>query len=277
VSTSQGVSSTSLPATVVAAQVSNPGKVDVQPANDPVNPPHPVAGGAPVTLRWTVTSNTQLLDTYTFEPVLVQPAAGGWTVTLTPTERAIAPGALSASTVLGTVTFPGSGTATVALKATSMTDPKRSMVSTPVSLTVGAATPTGDPRITFTVTDPQPDFDQSGNANNAVLIKENGLSIVRVAKASTAFVQVDLDLTDAGSHRFFAEVADTTHWSVQPPNPPTLEAAGAGTTSVFYNLTNLATDASPNATSLTVKAAKVKANGADDYVSFATVPLRNAG
>ena len=108
--------------------------------------------------------------------------------------------------------------------------------------------------------------------------------MIAVAADSESFVQIEVDFTDLAStpplnYRFFAEVEDTTHWSADDVHPATLvQTALGGTTTVTYNLTNLATDSAQNETTLTVSAAKLQSDGTtDDYVSFAPVTLRNAG
>jgi hypothetical protein len=187
-------------------------------------------------------------------------------------------------TVVATVQVPASGSAKVTLTATSTTDASRHGSSNPITLEVNVATPTSDPRIALRVANPQPDFDSHGNPSNATLTFDGDLPVISVAANSNSFVQIQVHFNDLAStpplnYRFFADVDDTTHWSVVDVHPATLvQTAAGGNTTVTYNLTNLATDSAQNETTLTVSAAKLQSNGTtDDYVSFAPVTLRNAG
>lgn len=283
VSTPQGTSSNMLSANVLAAVQPQGGQVHIAPANDPQHPPTPQANH-PLQLQWTVSSDTLAADTYAFRVDFadVQPPDQTWTATLNTTQQTIQPG--TPFTVVATVQVPASGSASVTLTATSTTDATRTRTSDPLPLAVGSTSPTSDPRIALSVVDPQPDFDAHGNPSNATLIRENGRPVILVAKSVDSFVQIQVHFADTTatppvSYRFFAEVADTTHWTAGAASPATLvQTALGGTTTVLYAFTNAATDASPNDTTLTVKAAKLASDGTtDDYVSFAAVTLRNAG
>jgi hypothetical protein len=281
--TPQGTSSNALSVNVLPAVIPNPGDVHIDAAVDPNNPPTPPAGGT-VQLQWSVDSDTVLADTYTFgiNFTEVTPASAVWSATLNATQMPVTPG--TPFTVVATISVPSSGSTKVALTATSTTDPTRHTSSNPITLKVGTATAVSDPRIDLRVSDPQPDFDAHGNPNNAFLTFDGGLPVINVTKNSDSFVQMQVHFDDTAStpplhYRFFAKVDDTTHWSVQPASPATLvQTNPGGTTTVLYNLKNLATTAATNQTTLTVSAAKLKPDGTtDDYVSFAPVTLRNAG
>jgi hypothetical protein len=284
VSNPQGTSATKLMANVLAEVVPQGGNVDVQPDNDPLNPPTPVAG-QPLQLQWIVTSNTLFSDTYSFDVQFTdkQPGGSNWTATLNTSERLIAAGA--SFTVVATVAVPANGTsANVTLKATSLTDPThRRKAATPLALSVGNPTPTSDSRIGLTVSDPQPMFDMDGNPSNVTLIHENNLPVILVGKNAPGFVEMQVDFHDSAAippvnYRFFSQVEDTGHWSADTTNPATLvQTQLNGTTTVLFNLTNLATNANPNDTQFTVSAAKLKSDATDDYVSFAPISIRNQG
>lgn len=279
VSNPQGTSSKHLPATVEAALPPPIGNVDVQPANNPDDPPNPVAPGT-VQLQWNVTSQTLVPDTYTFDVLLTnqQPHPSDWSAVLNTTETQINAGATF--TVVGTVTLDAAATsADVALTATSQSVPSRKKTSQPVSLVVGETTPVSDPRIGMTVVNPQPDFDAHGNPSNVAL---DG-SVVLIGANVEAFVLVQIDFHDNDAtppvnYTFSSEVDDTTHWRAETPNPGSVVQTHLnGQTQVLFNITNLATDASPNDTTFTVRAAKLKSDSTEDYVSFIPVAIRNAG
>lgn len=281
VSTPEGTSSNMLPVNVLPAVAPQGGHVSVAPANDPSNPPNPQAN-QPLQLQWTVASDTIDPDTYTLavEFSNIQPSGTAWSASLNATQATIAPG--TPYTAVATVQVPASGKADVTLRATSKTDPSRTSASLPVTLAVGVATETSDPRISFQVVDPQPDYDSLGNPSKAALIYENGLPVILVSANSDAAVQVRVSFSDTSatppvSYRFFADVDDTTNWAAHAPSPPTLvQSSLGGTTLVLYNLTNEATDTAPHDAHITVRAAKVT-GATDDYVSFAPIALRNAG
>lgn len=283
VSTPQGTSTHMLSVNVAAATPPQSGSVHVDPAEDPLNPPTPTFGD-PLLLHWNVTSDTIEADTYTFNIDFtdVQPTGKTWSATLNTTEIAITPG--PPFTVVATVTVPDSGSANVTLTATSTTDSTRHATSNPIKLTVGAASDVSDSRIALRVVNPQPDFDALGDPSNAFLTFDGDQPVINVNANSASFVQMQVQFTDMAStpplhYRFFAEVDDTTNWSVQAASPATLvQTLPGGTTTVLYNLTNLATNTAQHQATLTVKAAKLNPDGTtDDYVSFAPVTLRNAG
>ena len=285
VSNPQGTSSKTLTANVLAEVVPQGGTVDVQPANDPSNPPNPQAG-QPLTLQWTVTSNTLFPDTYAFEVQFsgVQPSTSSWTSTLNANQKQLSAGA--SFTVVATVAVPSDGTsASVTLKATSTTDPSHRWKSaTPLALTVGSPTPTSDPRIGLTLSDPQPLFGPDGVTLNSVsLTHESGLPVLLVGANSQGFVSVEIAFHDSAAtppvdYHFFAEVDDTANWTAGNPIPDELlQTQLHGTTTVWYPLTNKATNATPNDAHLTVSAAKRQNSTTDDYHSFAPVAIRNAG
>jgi len=281
--TPQGTSSNALSVNVLPKVISNTGEVHIDSVIDPENPPTPAAGGT-VQLQWSVDSDTILADTYTFAINFtdVTPSSAVWSATLNATQMAITPG--TAFTVVATISVPSSGSAKVALTSTSTTDPSRHASSNPITLEVGVETTVSDPRIDLRVSDPQPDFDAHGNPSNAFLTFDGDLPVINVSQNSDSFVQMQVHFDDTLStpplhYRFFTDVEDTTHWSVHPASPATLvQTMPGGTTTVLYNITNLATNTATNETTLTVSAAKLQADGTtDDYVSFAPVTLRNAG
>lgn len=283
VSTPQGTSTHMLSVNVLAATAPQSGDVHVDPAEDPQHPPTPQANQS-LQLHWTVASDTIQPDTYAFSINVsnIQPSGKSWPATLNATQMQITPG--SPFTVVATISVPDSGSADVALTATSTTDGSRSASSNPIHLVVGTATETSDPRIALRVANPQPDFDAGGHPSNAFLTFDGLLPVINVSANSPSFVQIQVQFSDTTStpplnYRFFAEVDDTTNWSVQAASPATLvQTLPNGTTTVNYNLTNLASDTSQHQATLTVKAAKLKSDGVtDDYVSFAPVTLRNAG
>lgn len=283
VSTPQGTSSNMLSVNVLPAVAPQGGNVRIDPANDPSNPPTPQAG-QPLQLQWTVASDTILPDTYAFAVDFtdVTPSSQTWSATLNASQMPITPG--SPATVVATVQVPASGSAKVTLTAASTTDSSRRGSSNPITLEVGAETATSDPRIALRVANPQPDFDSQGNPSNATLTFDGDLPVIAVNANAESFVQIQVHFNDLAStpplnYRFFAEVEDTTNWSVDAVRPATLvQTAPSGNTTVTYNLTNLATNSAPNETTLTVSAAKLQSDGTtDDYVSFAPVTLRNAG
>ena len=279
--TPQGTSAAALSVNVLPQVISNPGDVTIDSSLDPDDPPTPPAGGT-VQLQWSVNSATALPDNYTFALVFTEQSGGTWSGLLNASQMTITPGV--PFTVVATINVPTSGSTRVALAATSTTDSTRHTSSNAITLTVNQQTEVSDPRIDIRVSDPQPDFDAGGNPSNAFLTFDGDEPVINVNADSQAFVQMQVHFDDSSSapplrYRFFAEVEDTTHWSVQAASPPTLiQTMPGGTTTVLYNLTNLATNASPNQTTLTVRAAKLQSDGVtDDYVSFAPVTLRNAG
>ena len=283
VSTPQGTSSNMLSVNVLAAVTPQSGDVHIDPANDPSNPPTPTSG-VPLQLQWTVSSATISTDTYSFDVSFtdVTPSSASWSATLNASQMAITPG--SPFTVVATVTVPSTGSANVTLTATSTTDSSRHASSNPLLLEVGSETATSDPRIALRVANPQPDFDSHGNPSNATLTFDGSLPVILVNANSASFVQMQVHFTDLAStpplnYRFFADVADDTHWTAGAAHPPTLvQSSLGGTTTIVYDLTNLATNSAQNETQLTVSAAKLMPDGTtDDYVSFAPVTLRNAG
>src|SRR5262245_5223215 len=279
--TPQGTSAAALSVHVLPQVISNPGDVTIDSSLDPNDPPTPPAGGT-VQLQWSINSATALPDNYTFALLLTEQTGGSWSGLLNVPQMTITPGI--PFTVVATINVPASGSTKVALSATSTTDSTRHSSSNPITLTVNQQTDVSDPRIDLRVSDPQPDFDSGGNPSNSFLTFDGDQPVINVAADSQGFVLMQVHFADTSSppplrYRFFAEVADTTHWSVQPASPPTLiQTMPGGTTTVLYNLTNLATNAVPNQTTLTVRAAKVQSDGVtEDYVSFAPVTLRNAG
>ena len=279
----QGESSKHLTANVVTALPPPVGDVDVQSANDPSNPPNPTAGGT-VQLQWTVTSNTLVPDTYTFEPVVsnASPNSAAWTVVLNATQKQINAGA--SFTVVATVTIATNATSVdVGLKATSQTLSSRTKTTPPTTLTVGEETPVSDSRIGLTVMVPQPEFDSHGNASNVGTVQEATGTVVLVAANVEGAVEVQVDFHDTQAvtpvnYTFSSEVDDATHWHAEAANPSTLSQSHLnGQTTVLFNITNLATNANPNDATFTVRAAKLKPDATEDYVSFIPVAIRNAG
>lgn len=281
--TPQGTSSNALSVNVLPAVITNPGDVHIDSALDPSNPPTPPAGGT-VQLQWSVDSDTILADTYAFALAFtdVTPSSATWSGTLNASQMSVTPG--TPFTVVATINVPNTGSAKVALTATSTTDSSRHASSNPITLEVDVETTVSDPRIDLRVSNPQPDFDAHGHPSNAFLTFDGTQPVINVTQDSASFVQMQVHFDDTVStpplhYRFFAEVDDTTHWSVQPASPAALvQTFPGGTTTVLYNVTNLATDAATNQATLTVSAAKLQSDGTtDDYVSFALVTLRNAG
>jgi hypothetical protein len=279
--TPQGTSSQALSVNVLPQVVTNPGDVHVDSALDPSNPPTPPAGGT-VQLQWTIDSSTAHPDTYNFALLFSNQTGGTWSGTLNANQMLVTPGI--PFTVVATINVPTNGSTDVTISATSTTDSTRHASANPITLTVNAQTEVSDPRIDIRVSDPQPDFDAHGNPSNAFLTFDGDQPVVNVSQGAQSFVQMQVHFDDQIStpplnYRFFAEVEDTTHWSVQPASPPTLvQTVPGGTTTVLYNLTNLASDTATNKTTLKVSAAKLQSDGVtDDYVSFAPVTLRNAG
>jgi IPT/TIG domain len=279
----EGTSTNALTVHVLPATAPQGGNVHIDPANDPSNPPTPEAG-QPLQLQWTVASDTILPDTYAFSVDFtdVTPSSATWSATLNAAQMLITPG--SPATVVATVQVPSSGSAKVTLTATSITDSSRHGSANPITLEVGTETATSDPRIALRVANPQPDFDSHGNPSNATLSFDGDLPVISVIADSDSFVQIQVHFNDLVSspplnYRFFAEVEDTTNWSVGDVHPATLvQTLPGGNTTVTYNLTNNATNTAQNQTTLTVSAAKLQSDGTtDDYVSFAPVTLRNAG
>jgi IPT/TIG domain len=279
----QGTSSTHLTANVIAALPPPIGDVDVQSANDPSNPPNPTAPGT-VQLQWTVTSNTLVPDTYTFAPVLtnMSPDAAHWAIGLNASQKQINAGA--SFTVVATIDISGGATsADVALRVTSQSVQSRSKTTPPITLTVGEETPVSDSRIGLTVMDPQPEFDSHGNASNVGTVHEATGTVVLVAANVEGAVEVQVDFHDnvaatPVNYTFSSEVDDATHWHAEVANPSTLSQSHLnGQTTVLFNITNLATNANPNDATFTVRAAKLKSDATEDYVSFIPVAIRNAG
>jgi hypothetical protein len=283
VSTPEGTSVNVLSVHVLPAVTTNPGTVQVDPANDPQNPPTPTEG-TPLLLQWTVSSNTVFPDDYTFTIHFtdVTPGSQNWSALLNTGEASITPGV--PFTVVATVTVPHQGTANVMLTAQSTTDSERHHTSLPLSLEVDQPTATSDSRIGLNVPDPQPIFDSHGHPSHSHLTFEGAVPVISVDANSNSFVQIAVHFNDPAAtppvnYRFFAQVEDTTHWTAGDVHPPTLvQTALMGNTTVTYDLTNKATDAAQNETTLTVSAAKLQSDGTtQDYVSFAPVTLRNAG
>ncbi|HEV8460111.1 MAG TPA: IPT/TIG domain-containing protein [Gaiellaceae bacterium] len=279
----QGESSKHLTANVTTALPPPIGDVDVQSANDPQNPPNPTAGGT-VQLQWTVTSNTLVPDTYSFEPVVTHasPSNAAWNVVLNATQKQINAGA--SFTVVATVSVATNATSVdVALKVTSQTLSSRTKTTPPIPLVVGEETPVSDSRIGLTVIDPQPEFDSHGNPSNVGTVHEGSGLVVLVGANVEGAVEVQVDFHDNEatlpvSYTFSSEVDDTSHWTAQTPSPSTLlQTHLNGQTTVLFNITNLATNANPNDTTFTVRAAKLKSDQSEDYVSFIPVAIRNAG
>jgi hypothetical protein len=279
--TPQGTSANALPVNVLPQVVTNIGDVNIDSALDPSNPPTPPAGGT-VQLQWSIDSATSHPDTYNFALVFTDTTGGAWSGILNANQMTVTPGI--PFTVVATINVPTNGSAQVALSATSTTDSSRHASSNPITLQVNVATTVSDPRIDLRVSTTQPDFDAAGHPSNAFLTFDGTQPVINVNADSQSFVQMDVHFDDTVSplplhYRFFAEVEDTTHWSVQGASPATLiQTLPGGTTTVLYNITNLATNAATNETTLTVRAAKLESDGVtDDYVSFAPVTLRNAG
>jgi hypothetical protein len=278
VSTPQGTSSM-LSVHVLAAASHQGGSVHVTPANDPDDPPTPEEG-TPLSLQWTVASDTVDPDTYSLSVDFhdVTPSNQVWSALLNANPVTVSPG--SPLSVVATVTVPHEGTASVTLTATSINDPQRHHTSLPVSLEVGSETATSDPRILLTVPDPQPDFDGDGNPSNAMLISEDGLPVLLVAQGADSFVQIRVKFGDTDNptplnYRFFAEIDDETHWTPGDAHPATLvQTMPNGTTFVNYSFSNDSNDGAPHDATLTVRAAR-RVGSTDDYVSFAPITLRN--
>ena len=282
VSTPQGTSVHVLSVNVAAAAAPQGGTVHVDTANDPNNPPKPLPN-QPLQLQWKVSSDTISPDDYTFDITFseVTPSTQTWSATLNANEQTIDPNA--PFTVVATVQVPSGGSAKATLTATSTTDSTRHDSNT-LPLAVNVSTPTSDPRIALRVVDPQPDFDNHGNPNNAFLTYDGTNPVINVVKNASAIVEMQVHFSDTTAtpplnYRFFSQVADTAHWSAGTADPATLvQMALGGTTTVIFNLSNLATDAATNETQITVSAAKLKPDlTTDDYVSFTPVTLRNAG
>jgi IPT/TIG domain len=281
--TPEGTSDNALSVTVLPTAVENLGDVQVDAANDPDNPPTPTEG-VPLLLQWKVASNTEHPDHYTFHVDFtdVTPASQVWSALLNTDHAMITPG--SPFTVVATVTVPHEGTATVTLTAQSTTDTERKHTSTPLSLEVDAEMAVSDPRIELNVAVPQPIVDSQGHPSHAHLSFEDGKPVISVDADSDSFVRINVHFNDPLAtipvpYRFFAEVDDTTNWTVGTVQPPTLiQSALMGNTHVTYNLTNEETGSEQNNATLTVRAAKLQSvGGPDDYISFAPVTLRNAG
>ncbi|HEX4525400.1 MAG TPA: IPT/TIG domain-containing protein [Gaiellaceae bacterium] len=279
--TPQGTSANALSVHVLPAVLPQSGDVHIDSALDPSHPPTPTAGGT-VQLQWSVDSDTIQPEAYAFALAFTDVTGPSWSGTLNATQMTVTPG--SPFTVVATINVPTTGSANVALTATSTTDSSRNGSSNPIALAVNVVTAVSDPRIDIRVSNPQPDFDAHGNPSNAFLTFDGEQPVINVTRDSVSFVQMQVHFDDTVSvpplhYRFFAEVDDLTHWSVQPASPPTLvQTTAGGTTTILYNLTNHATDAAQDQATLTVSAAKLQADGlTDDYVSFAPVTLRNAG
>lgn len=279
----QGESSKHLTANVTTALPPPVGDVDVQSANDPQNPPNPTAGGS-VQLQWTVTSNTLVPDTYTFEPVVTNalPGNAAWNVVLNATQKQINAGA--SFTVVATVSIASNATSVdIALKVTSQTLSSRTKTTPPITLTVGEETPVSDPRIGLTVIDPQPEFDTHGNPSNVGTVHEAGGLVVLVGANVEGAIELQVDFHDSEAplpvnYTFSSEVDDETHWRAETPTPSTLSQSHLnGQTTVLFNITNLASNSNPNDATFTVRAAKLKSDASEDYVSFIPVAIRNAG
>jgi hypothetical protein len=282
VSTPQGTSVHVLSVNVAAAVAPQGGTVHVDTANDPNNPPKPLPN-QPLQLQGKVSSDTISPDDYTFDITFseVTPSTQTWSATLNANEQTIDPNA--PFTVVATVQVPSGGSAKATLTATSTTDSTRHESNT-LPLAVNVSTPTSDPRIALRVVDPQPDFDNHGNPNNAFLTYDGTNPVINVVKNASAIVEMQVHFSDTTAtpplnYRFFSQVEDTAHWSAGTADPATLvQMALGGTTTVIFNLSNLATDAATNETQITVSAAKLKPDlTTDDYVSFTPVTLRNAG
>jgi hypothetical protein len=248
-------------------------------------------------LQWLVRSETSppIPITYKLEALLSDVApesvAEQWRVatTLNATEHDVSP--TTPFTAVITTTLPqGAQRGRLRLKAES-SDGRFSKVSDPVLLAVGSTPPENNPGIAPSLPKLQPEFDplsEIPNTPNPVkaATRENGEQYVTVKAGAEGWITVDVVFKDpqlqrGDKVRFFGELegspAGWTTTGKSDLGTLTLGQPGGGTV-VHYQVKNTAGDSAPNAAHFVAKAARRKRDDSgDEYVSFTTIPIENAG
>jgi hypothetical protein len=248
-----------------------------------------VATGTPISLLWTVDSQTALPVNYNLDLVFTglggPPDVTAWRAAsrLTPTgTQQIVRG--SSLAVTASVTVPANATqGSVSLRAQS-TDGLFSKTSDPITLTVGSAPAISDPRASVTIGSVGP-FDSQGNPNplRSAKITVSGSQLdglqLLFGRGGTIPVLLALgnDPTAPGDYFYSAQVeTPAAAWQITSVVPASHTGVpGSGTRNVAVTLANVDTTNSNAVTFLTIRAQHHPPGSATgDFVSFVRVPIQ---